>query len=71
MSLTFGEDLCVWFDFFVHKILTFAIANVLVFEEVKVITREVVKFVLHLPYFRLFNLSFCYWKWVGLAFRFS
>lgn len=68
MSSTFGLH---WprLDFFVEKVLLLAVHQLLALQEVEVIAGEEVKFVLHLPYFGFFNLSFCDGQRVGLSLR--
>lgn len=67
MSLAFAGNLDR-FNLLVHEVLLLAIAHVLAFEEVKMIAREEVQLVLHLPDLGLFDLSFSDRKWISFAF---
>lgn len=67
MSLTFTKHR-TRLDLFVHEILFLAIADVLIFDEVEVVAREKVEFILHLPDLGLFYLGFSDGQGIGFAF---
>lgn len=56
-------------DFLVHEVLLLAVHQLLALQEVEMISGEEVKFVLHLPNFGFFYLSFCDGQWIGLSLR--